>query len=352
MKKRSFLGLTRHLLFLALVFMTACGSSSNGALPQATIPLPKQDDSSDDAIVVSAPDASGMVAVKGSSSLVSDETVLLAQVVGEVEEGDDSSIQAEDDQEALNDAKENCAEVLPVCPELNSDNLCQHDANDDGSFYFTVPAEISDYVKLAYQVTNTCESGDVAEVQVKDEDVKIKVEEVDLPEIEKTAEEASVDALTTDDNGSESETSEGEGSTFNENSDTTTAFEEENIENQPKPVESLDDIIKRKIDNFEFKKVPFVRFIDEKLVMLVGIHVPGENEVLYYIIKGDFDFVTGFKLDNFWHVTDTNNFVIARYRVRFEEEGSVKHILTVRVPDEYRKVIIFLNSMHMIDRDY
>jgi len=365
MKEKLLSIITRHVFILFFVFLTACGTTTNEALPQATIPLPKQDDSSDEAIVVSAPNDSGMVAVKGTSQLVSDDTVLLAQVVGEVMESEEINQQADDDEEALDVAKENCSETLPICPELNSDNLCQHEANNDGSFYFTVPATVSDYVKLAYQVTNTCESGDVAEVQVKEEEVKIKKEEVDLPEVETTTKTAEVDALTTETGvGSEktdtnsidaksSDTENSETASTNENDETTVALEEEVVDTNPTPViETYEEIVERKINAFEFKKVPFVRFINKQLVMLVGIEVEGEDELSYFVIKGAFDFVTGFSLDDYWFVDQTNSRVRARYRVRIRKNGVKKHILIMKVRKDRHNIRIFLNSMRMKDRFY
>lgn len=411
----------KHALVILLLLafagvLSACGSTESGILPQATIPLPKEDEDGHEGIVVSTPDSLGYVTISGTSDLVSQDMLLVTQVVetsSDIKALVDDSAELDSDgaqeaEDALEEATAGCGKELPTCPELDSDGLCQHEAEDDGSFYFTVPAQVSDTVKLSYQNLSTCESGDVAEVKIQTDDVKIKKEEVAIPKSDGPKQETQVSTMmeegnqtqtasttsgasTNSGNGTTSTTETGTtSSSGTSDTSTTTAANTETTTSSDTsssgtttsgtsssgtattggedkktdstiassdggtttaPVEDYatkrDRIAREKILKHDIVNLPWARVIGEHIYAMVGLNINGEPGVVYYVIKAKYDFTNGFQLLDLRYVTTTKSVLEVRYFVRYLSNGVYEYVVKVIDWNMGEKYLITLNTMEV-----
>lgn len=127
---------------LSLLLFANC-STTGGALPQASVPIPKSDP-----ITIASPSPVGLVTVTGASNAVPGDVTLIALV---------SSASARFDLDLLLNLfvgtalaqKIECPSELPACPTL-SVGCCQAMAMSDGSLTFTVPASVNDKISVDF----------------------------------------------------------------------------------------------------------------------------------------------------------------------------------------------------------
>jgi hypothetical protein len=146
------------ILFFVLVLSygsMSCGSTtSSSAAPQASIPLP----SNDDPITVSSPNSEGFVTITASIAAVPNDSIVVIEVTDAIETSFlDSNLEDLSKQLfAAAYAQTTCTSALPQCPELSADQ-CQVTANADGSFTTQVPATADQGVVVSYlDVDNSC----------------------------------------------------------------------------------------------------------------------------------------------------------------------------------------------------
>lgn len=174
----------RHIKFCLLSFplfitlmIVSCGGVTNPLQPQASIPLPEEEDTGS-VVVISEPNADGNVSIDGPEESLPEEVDIIIQVSDgdEDEEVDDDEFADDtddyddgiygDDESDEEDATEtSCSLDLPYCPQMSVGNRCRGKTNVDGSFSTTVPAQISNSVVIFYIDTASC--GEVAAYESK-----------------------------------------------------------------------------------------------------------------------------------------------------------------------------------------
>lgn len=143
-------------------------------MPQASIPLP-----SNDPVTISSPSGSGFVIVTGGSEAVPNGATILASVSA----SSSSTVTSEINKMAQflslwisTSYASTCSSELPECPEINADHQCQNVANSDGSFLFSVPASVTDVVRVNYLNLSTCQEVEAYSLTVGSGTMSLSIE--------------------------------------------------------------------------------------------------------------------------------------------------------------------------------
>lgn len=161
------------LLCVLGIFFSSCLSTSNQALPQASLPIPSNDGS--EGIEIAAPNSAGFVVITAPADTVPDNATVVVSV------GSSTSF-------LINWAKYRYAQVcdllipsaqasstsctldIPECPSLSSEGECQDTAAEDGSFSLQVEADDDDRITVSYINPTSCEEVIIIEEQEPNDD--------------------------------------------------------------------------------------------------------------------------------------------------------------------------------------
>lgn len=144
-------------LICTLPVLLSCstgGSSSSGASPVASVPLPED-------VTISSPDSDGFVTVTAVNDFVPDSATVIITV-----SASSTSLLPSSLPELLTSVTtpayaSTCSSDLPECPDLDDGGSCQHEADATGSFTTQVPADETDTIAISYLDPDSC-----AEVEV------------------------------------------------------------------------------------------------------------------------------------------------------------------------------------------
>ena len=312
-----------------LTLLIACsGSGSNSLSPQVTIPLPSNDD---DGITISAPNSEGMVAITGSKNLVDENIVIIAQVLDATEAASSSESEVQNlgyARFALVEAQTTCGEEIPICPDISSNGICQYEPNSDGSFSFTVEADVTDYINLSYQNTETCESGEIAEVQITEEETVLDREDISLP------------TLTTDEDGTSSSTV-----SSRSNSDGTSEYYDHNTATGAVEYTSSDSGVTGvstsadyetdsvllslyEVIDSDYHKLPLVEIDGDDYWLVVGVYDPDYGKTDYYIVYAS-NYSSRIKVWDYWFMFESEHEVIANYYDGYDSASGIEKIISL-----------------------
>lgn len=152
-------------VFWSLTLFSACFGSGNSALPQASLPIPSNDDQTgtndgSNGVEITSPDSLGFVVITAKASTVPDTSTVVITVgsstSGLLKWGEKAWTHACDLLIPEARASSACATDIPQCPDLNSSGKCQTTARSDGSFSVQVPAKSSNRITVSYLDSTSC----------------------------------------------------------------------------------------------------------------------------------------------------------------------------------------------------
>jgi hypothetical protein len=372
---RSISYILRLLLILTIsASISACNTETNSALPQATIPLPQGDDT--DGVIISAPDESGMVAVKGGSDTVPDDSFVVLQVYSEEELFEE--VEAEmygdgGDNQGNNGNKCKKKQNLPVCPEVNANLKCQATSESSGSFDTEVPAAVDSYIVVSYVENASCEETDLVEVKVQEVPINVEVEQdksteenasengleysatADEPGVEEEAEADGTYLVGEADIGNSNEGMDaGNGADVDEGNSGNNgnvvgvqpgipvAGSEPSVEEDPKDIPAkvykLPKMGRRRfakrvlpngifipakeINKRRIRRVPFLKVMGDEIIMVVGVKVRRQKSLAYFIVSIDIDYNGDkpvFTFGDYNFITNGNRHTRVRLRNKYNK---------------------------------
>lgn len=389
------------MLLACVSVLLSCGGTPGSILPQATIPLPQHDDPTVGPayIVVSSPDENGVVDVTSSKDLLTNDKVVVIQVVSLNMAEDELGI----DVEELDDDLIECKSDLPSCPSLSDDSKCYNDPAKDGSIHVQVPADVDDFVVVNSEDLLTCERTNLAEIKVATKEVSVtkEAESEEFKDVSEDNENSNTTYEESDEyvietvaeaavetTGSGMPTQVGDDSA-DETGEVVSIAKEEAKEkitlvDSKTTVDSTDgmgeveqaekiipvlpktgflNFVRKTLPDGFFSgakgiskttimQVPLLEIIRDELVMVVGVQVRGQLLLHYYIIVADYNYVDGsdiptYTLTDYNFVAKSNNYVMVIHAI-FDDSLLGGHYITVLSRFARELYIVSLDSLEVV----
>lgn len=154
------------LLFLFLCGFAACAGTTNGALPQSSLPPAQNCSGGGGCISVTGADSRGYVTVTGSTGAVPNSAVVILSVASStslnLNNFTDTFIASAQAQTT------SCSSDLPTCTDSLEASSCQIAAETDGSFSATIKAQDEQTISVSYlDSTDNCKESEPFEQTIK-----------------------------------------------------------------------------------------------------------------------------------------------------------------------------------------